>query len=86
MGLIPCPNRVDVPADSLLNRRCQDWDFSMDIHLASHLYQLEVDVPWVYKEVLKHLHKLWGFAVQLDQEDADGRVHPLAHCPELTPE
>ena len=39
-----------------------------------------------HKEVLKHLHKLWGFAVQLDQEDADGRVHPLAHCPELTPE
>ena len=39
-----------------------------------------------HKEVLKHLHKLWGFAVQLDQEEADGRVHPLAHCPELTPE
>lgn len=39
-----------------------------------------------HKEVLKHLHKLWGFAVQLDQEDADGRVHPLAHCPELAPE
>lgn len=39
-----------------------------------------------HKEVLKHLHKLWGFAVQLDQEDADGRVHPLAHCPEPAPE
>ncbi|MBP8173293.1 MAG: SpoVR family protein [Aeromonadaceae bacterium] len=39
-----------------------------------------------HKEVLRHLHKLWGFAVQLDQEDADGRINSLAHCPELTPE
>ena len=64
MGLIPCPNRVDVPADS----------------------HERIPLAASHKEVLKHLHKLWGFAVQLDQEDADGRVHPLAHCPELAPE
>jgi spore cortex formation protein SpoVR/YcgB (stage V sporulation) len=35
-----------------------------------------------YKEVLKHLHRLWGFEVKLDQHNSDETVSRLACCPE----
>ncbi|WP_419571032.1 SpoVR family protein [Rheinheimera sp.] len=34
-----------------------------------------------HKEVLKHLHRLWGFNVQLEQQNDDGSVQLLASCP-----
>ncbi|QUJ68269.1 SpoVR family protein [Photobacterium sp. GJ3] len=34
-----------------------------------------------YNEVLKHLHRLWGFDVILEEELSDGRSHILAACP-----
>ncbi len=37
-----------------------------------------------FKEVLRHLHTLWGFNVVLEQEEADGRVHTLGRCPEIS--
>ena len=33
------------------------------------------------QEVLKHLHRLWGFDVFLEQEQEDGKVHLLAKVP-----
>ncbi|MCE0555494.1 SpoVR family protein [Motilimonas sp. E26] len=33
------------------------------------------------QEVLKHLHRLWGFDVSLEQEQDDGKVHILAKIP-----
>lgn len=33
------------------------------------------------QEVLKHLHRLWGFDVFLEQEQDDGKVHLLAKVP-----
>ncbi|WP_285165030.1 SpoVR family protein [Shewanella goraebulensis] len=33
------------------------------------------------EEVLKHLHRLWGFDVTLEQVDASGKVIKLAQCP-----
>ncbi|ABM00129.1 SpoVR family protein [Shewanella amazonensis] len=34
-----------------------------------------------YREVLKHLHRLWGFTVVLEQEESDGTIKELARCP-----
>ncbi|MGL5391522.1 MAG: SpoVR family protein, partial [Shewanella sp.] len=35
-----------------------------------------------YKEVLKHLHRLWGFSVMLEQKNLDNSITLLASCPE----
>ncbi|WP_417614449.1 SpoVR family protein [Oceanisphaera sp.] len=36
-------------------------------------------------EVLKHVHRLWGFDVLLEQEEPDGSATILSRCPELNP-
>ena len=33
-------------------------------------------------EVMKHLHRLWGFNVRLEQMDDDGKITHLASCPQ----
>ena len=33
------------------------------------------------KEVLKHVHRLWGFDVMLEQQNEDGSVELLERCP-----
>lgn len=42
------------------------------------------DIPLAgsYHEVLKHLHRLWGFSVSLEQVNADNSVTLLGKCPE----
>ncbi|MCI2963967.1 SpoVR family protein [Shewanella sp. N2AIL] len=42
------------------------------------------DIPLAssHKEVLKHLHRLWGFTVTLEQKNEDASVTVLASCPE----
>ncbi|GAB3023800.1 SpoVR family protein [Bowmanella dokdonensis] len=32
-------------------------------------------------EVLKHLHRLWGFNVRLEMEDEQGQISEISHCP-----
>lgn len=34
------------------------------------------------QEVLKHLHRLWGFDVTLEQKEDDGEIRVLASCPD----
>ncbi len=34
-----------------------------------------------HKEVIKHLHRLWGFDVTLEEELPDGRTQIMATCP-----
>ncbi|MGB2078361.1 MAG: hypothetical protein ACPHV3_01150, partial [Vibrio sp.] len=34
------------------------------------------------QEVLKHLHRLWGFDVKLDEVSLTGQRHRLATCPD----
>lgn len=34
-----------------------------------------------YKEVLKHVHRLWGFGVVLEQQNEDGSIVLLDRCP-----
>ena len=36
------------------------------------------------QQVLKHLHRLWGFSVYLEQQDEDGSIKTLYSCPETT--
>lgn len=33
------------------------------------------------QEVMRHLHRLWGFEVRLEQQDQNGNISLLAHCP-----
>ncbi len=33
-------------------------------------------------EVMKHLYRLWGFTVKLEEEDSSGNINTLAVCPE----
>jgi stage V sporulation protein R len=35
-----------------------------------------------HAEVLKHLHRLWGFDIKLEQKDEDGTVTLLSSCPD----
>lgn len=44
------------------------------------------DIPLAnnYHEVLKHLHRLWGFNVTLEQQNADASINVLATCPNNT--
>jgi spore cortex formation protein SpoVR/YcgB (stage V sporulation) len=39
-----------------------------------------------YNEVLKHLHRLWGFTVKLESASDKGSVKTLGQCPETQPE
>jgi len=34
-----------------------------------------------HAEVLKHMHRLWGFDISLEQQEEDGTVKELSHCP-----
>jgi spore cortex formation protein SpoVR/YcgB (stage V sporulation) len=34
-----------------------------------------------FQHVLKHVHRLWGFNVQLEQLNEDGSVKLLGSCP-----
>lgn len=34
-----------------------------------------------YDEILKHLHRLWGFTVKLNSQDDEGNTVELARCP-----
>src|SRR5690606_37250743 len=36
------------------------------------------------QQVLKHLHRLWGFSVYLEQQDEDGSIKTLYSCPDTT--
>lgn len=42
------------------------------------------DIPLAnnHQEVLKHLHRLWGFTVTLEQKNEDASISVLASCPE----
>jgi spore cortex formation protein SpoVR/YcgB (stage V sporulation) len=35
-----------------------------------------------FPEVLRHLHRLWGFTVRLEAVDEDGKVELVGECPQ----
>ncbi|MDX1266854.1 MAG: SpoVR family protein, partial [Oceanisphaera sp.] len=35
-----------------------------------------------HQQVLKHVHRLWGFNVVLEQEEPDGNASIIGRCPE----
>ena len=44
----------------------------------------EIPLSNNHKEVLKHLHRLWGFTVTLEQINEDASIITLSSCPEIT--
>ena len=42
----------------------------------------EIPLGGAIEQVMRHLHRLWGFEVRLEQLQSDGSVQLLARCPE----
>ena len=47
--------------------------------------QKKVSLAESRTEVMKHIHRLWGFDVLLEQENEDGSVELLERCPARAP-
>ncbi len=60
--------RVDVNGDRSLTVR--------------HVPHNSIPLDSSYQEVLKHLHRLWGFNVHLEEESITGEIKHLTTCPE----
>ncbi|MCU7973935.1 SpoVR family protein [Shewanella sp. SW36] len=65
------------------NIQVHNVEINGDRSLTLH-YVPNNDIPLAnsHKEVLKHLHRLWGFTVTLEQKNADAGISVLASCPE----
>ena len=53
-------------------------DRSLNLKYISHN---NISLDGGYNEVLKHMHRLWGFKVHLESEDNSGKSKLLATCP-----
>ncbi|RCU50390.1 MULTISPECIES: SpoVR family protein [Corallincola] len=58
-------------------------DRSLTLRYTPH-QQIPLDKS--YPEVLKHLHRLWGFEIKLEMEKADESVELIGRCPEQVSE
>ena len=47
-----------------------------------HLPNNGIPLAGTRDEVLKHLHRLWGFSIKLETVDNEGEVKHTDHCPE----
>ena len=47
-----------------------------------YIPQQRVPLASNYPQVLKHLHRLWGFTVYLEQQQDDGSIELLGQCPD----
>ena len=46
--------------------------------------QQRIPLASSYTQVLKHLHRLWGFSVYLEQQNDDGSTELLGQCPDIS--
>ena len=46
-----------------------------------HLPNNDIPLADTKEQVLKHLHRLWGFTVKLENIDAEGKVRHTDECP-----
>lgn len=54
-------------------------DRSMTLrHIKQHNRPLEIQEG---QEVLKHLHRLWGFTTKIEEVDSEGKVNCILECP-----
>jgi toxin YoeB len=60
-----------------LDHRCLQTPLRVTITLRQHPLALHDS----YQEVLKHLHRLWGFTVWLESVDEHGKVELIGECP-----
>lgn len=51
-----------------------------------HVPNNKIPLAKSHKEVLKHLHRLWGFNIYLEEMTQDGEVNRLSQCPEVAEE
>ena len=65
------------------NIQVYNVDFNGDRSLTlRYIPQNRVPLAASQQQVLKHLHRLWGFTVYLEQQNEDGSTELLASCPE----
>jgi hypothetical protein len=65
------------------NIQVYNVDFNGDRSLTlRYIPQNRVPLAASQQQVLKHLHRLWGFTVYLEQQNDDGSTELLASCPE----
>ncbi len=73
---------------SLLEPNIQVWNVDLrgDRSLTlRYKPQKRVSLADTRTEVMKHIHRLWGFDVLLEQENEDGSVELLERCPSRAP-
>ncbi|NRQ42693.1 SpoVR family protein [Rheinheimera sp. YQF-2] len=67
------------------NIQVHSVDFNGDRSLTlRYIPQNRIPLAKSRQQVLKHLHRLWGFSVYLEQQDEDGSIKTLYSCPETT--
>jgi spore cortex formation protein SpoVR/YcgB (stage V sporulation) len=67
------------------NIQVHSVDFNGDRSLTlRYIPQNRIPLAESRQQVLKHLHRLWGFSVYLEQQDEDGSIKTLYSCPETT--
>jgi spore cortex formation protein SpoVR/YcgB (stage V sporulation) len=67
------------------NIQVHNVDFNGDRSLTlRYIPQNRIPLANSQQQVLKHLHRLWGFSVYLEQQNEDGSIKPLYSCPEQT--
>lgn len=74
---------------SMREPNIQVWDVDLrgDRSLKlRHIAQNRVPLGPDTEEVLKHVHRLWGFDVHLESKEADGETVAEFRCPPLDPE
>jgi len=65
------------------NIQVYNVDFNGDRSLTlRYVPQNRIPLAQSQQQVLKHLHRLWGFTVYLEQLNDDGSTELLASCPE----
>ncbi len=57
----------------------RNGDRSLTLH---YIPQNRVPLADNYGQVLKHLHRLWGFTVHLEQQNENGNLQHLQSCPQ----
>ena len=65
------------------NIQVHNVDLNGDRSLTLHYVpQRRIPLAGTMPHVLKHLHRLWGFTVYLEQQNSDGSTELLHSCPE----
>jgi spore cortex formation protein SpoVR/YcgB (stage V sporulation) len=80
--LFYCESAADIASGSLMADAVWNVDLRGDRSLTlRYIPHNRAPLDKGRKEVLKHVHRLWGFDVTLEQQNEDGSVELLERCP-----